>query len=145
MAPLDATADVTALIKPRLGFAPEERKRYGVIRHRPVTSNIGLHRMLQHSRLGMIRKAHLKARSETLTQEVRPRPFDVTRGIGSFSGGNPQKPSTGRGLAADTRMVLFDDPAHGIDVGPRRKTMTRSQVGPAQAAPSSWCRPNCPR
>ncbi len=78
-------------IKAGLGLVPEERKRDGIIRQRPVTSNIGLPAMQSFSRMGMIRKAKLKARSEELMQEVRLRPFEVTKPIGSFSGGNQQK------------------------------------------------------
>lgn len=50
-------------------------------------------------------------------QEVRLRPFDVSKPIGSFSGGNQQKAIIGRWLAADTKIYLFDEPTRGIDVG----------------------------
>ena len=106
-----------ARIKAGLGLVPEERKRDGIIRHRPVASNIGLPAMHKFTRFGMIRKAFLKARAEELMREVRLRPFDVTRPIGSFSGGNQQKAIIGRWLASDTRIFLFDEPTRGIDVG----------------------------
>ena len=106
-----------ARIKAGLGLVPEERKRDGIIRHRPVTANIGLPAMQKWSRAGIIRKALLKARSEALMQEVRLRPFDVTRPIGSFSGGNQQKAIIGRWLATETQVFLFDEPTRGIDVG----------------------------
>jgi len=106
-----------ARIRAGLGLVPEERKRDGIIRHRPVTSNIGLASMRQFSRAGFIRKRALHKRSEELMKEVRLRPFDVTRSIGSFSGGNQQKAIIGRWLAADTRVFLFDEPTRGIDVG----------------------------
>lgn len=104
-------------IRSGLGLVPEERKRDGIIRHRPVTTNIGLPAMRRFSRLGLIRRAMLKARSEELMREVGLRPLDVTRPIGSFSGGNQQKAIIGRWLAADTRIFLFDEPTRGIDVG----------------------------
>jgi ribose transport system ATP-binding protein len=104
-------------IRAGLGLLPEERKRDGIIRHRPVTTNIALPAMRRFSRLGLIRRAHLKARSEELMREVQLRPFDVSRPIGSFSGGNQQKAIIGRWLAADTRIFLFDEPTRGIDVG----------------------------
>jgi ribose transport system ATP-binding protein len=104
-------------IRAGLGLVPEERKRDGIIRHRPVASNIGLPAMRQFSRLGLIRKAHLKNRATALMQEVRLRPLDVTRAIGSFSGGNQQKAIIGRWLATNTRIFLFDEPTRGIDVG----------------------------
>jgi ribose transport system ATP-binding protein len=106
-----------ARIRAGLGLVPEERKRDGIIRHRPVTSNIGLPAMRFYSRFGLIRKSWLKARAETLMQEVRLRPFDVSQPIGSFSGGNQQKAIIGRWLATDTRIFLFDEPTRGIDVG----------------------------
>lgn len=100
-----------------LGLVPEERKRDGIIRHRPVTTNIGLPAMRRFSRAGLIRKRMLKTRSEELMREVGLRPLDVSRPIGSFSGGNQQKAIIGRWLAADTRIFLFDEPTRGIDVG----------------------------
>ncbi|MBI1173080.1 ATP-binding cassette domain-containing protein [bacterium] len=106
-----------ARIKAGLGLVPEERKRDGIVRHRPVTSNIGLPAMRRFSRLGLIRKGVLKARSEELMKEVNLRPFDVSRPIGSFSGGNQQKAIIGRWLAAGTAIFLFDEPTRGIDVG----------------------------
>ncbi|MGB8814926.1 MAG: sugar ABC transporter ATP-binding protein [Paracoccaceae bacterium] len=106
-----------ARIKAGLGLVPEERKRDGIIRHRPITSNVGLPAMRRFSRMGLIRKTFLKERAEELMQEVRLRPLDVTRPIGSFSGGNQQKAIIGRWLASDTRIFLFDEPTRGIDVG----------------------------
>lgn len=108
---------VRTRIRAGLGLVPEERKRDGIIRHRPVTSNIGLPAMREFSRFGMIRRSKLKARSEELMQEVRLRPFDVSKPIGSFSGGNQQKAIIGRWLAANTKIYLFDEPTRGIDVG----------------------------
>ncbi len=106
-----------ARIRAGLGLVPEERKRDGIIRHRPITTNIGLPAMRRFSRLGLIRKGMLRNRSEDLMREVGLRPLDVSRAIGSFSGGNQQKAIIGRWLAADTRIFLFDEPTRGIDVG----------------------------
>ena len=106
-----------ARIKAGLGLVPEERKRDGIIRHRPVTANIGLPSMQRFTQAGLIQKGKLKARSEELMKEVNLRPFDVSKPIGSFSGGNQQKAIIGRWLAADTKIYLFDEPTRGIDVG----------------------------
>jgi len=106
-----------ARIKAGLGLVPEERKRDGIIRHRPVTTNIGLPAMNKFTQGGLIQKRKLKARSEELMKEVNLRPFDVSKPIGSFSGGNQQKAIIGRWLAADTKIYLFDEPTRGIDVG----------------------------
>lgn len=112
-----AGGDPRRRIRAGLGLLPEERKRDGIIRHRPVMTNIALPAMRRFSRLGLIRRGHLRARSEELMRDVQLRPFDVSRPIGTFSGGNQQKAIIGRWLAADTRIFLFDEPTRGIDVG----------------------------
>ena len=106
-----------ARITAGLGLVPEERKCDGIIRHRPVTSNTGLPAMRRFSRLGVIRRAMLRAKTEDLMRQVNLRPLDVARPIGSFSGGNQQKAIIGRWLAAGTQIFLFDEPTRGIDVG----------------------------
>ncbi len=112
-----AASGPRARIRAGLGLVPEERKRDGIIRHRPVTTNVGLPAMRRFSRFGLIRNGMLRARTEDLMREVGLRPLDVSRSIGSFSGGNQQKAIIGRWLAADTRIFLFDEPTRGIDVG----------------------------
>jgi ribose transport system ATP-binding protein len=106
-----------ARIAAGLGLLPEERKRDGIIRHRPVTTNVGLPSMAAFSQGGLIAKRRLHARTEALMKEVGLRPLDVTKPIGQFSGGNQQKAIIGRWLAADTQVFLFDEPTRGIDVG----------------------------
>jgi ribose transport system ATP-binding protein len=106
-----------ARIKAGLGLVPEERKRDGIIRHRPITANTALPAMHLFSRAGLIRTRMLRDRTEALMKQVNLRPLDVTRPIGSFSGGNQQKAIIGRWLAAGTDIFLFDEPTRGIDVG----------------------------
>ena len=45
------------------------------------------------------------------------RPLDIDRPIRLFSGGNQQKAIIARWLAAKARILLFDEPTRGIDVG----------------------------
>ena len=116
-----------ARIRAGLGLVPEERKRDGIIRHRPTTANTALPAMRSFSRLGLIRQAALKTRTEALMKQVNLRPLDVTRPIGSFSGGNQQKAIIGRWLAAGTEIFLFDEPTRGIDVGAKAEIYDLTQ------------------
>ena len=106
-----------AAIAAGLGLLPEERKRDGIVARRSVRSNIGLASMRRFSRLGFVRQRALAAESEALMRDLNLRPLAIERPIGQFSGGNQQKAIIGRWIAAGARILLFDEPTRGIDVG----------------------------
>ena len=106
-----------AAIAAGLGLLPEERKRDGIIARRSIRSNIGLSSMRRFSRFGFVRQRALAKESLSLMQELNLRPLDINRPIGRFSGGNQQKAIIGRWIAAGARVLLFDEPTRGIDVG----------------------------
>src|SRR3954454_20310275 len=106
-----------AAIAAGLGLLPEERKREGIVARRSVRSNIALASMRRFSRLGFVRQRALAAESEALMRDLTLRPLAIERPIGQFSGGNQQKAIIGRWIAAGARILLFDEPTRGIDVG----------------------------
>ncbi|WAJ28855.1 sugar ABC transporter ATP-binding protein [Antarcticirhabdus aurantiaca] len=106
-----------AAIAAGLGLLPEERKRDGIVARRSVRSNIALSSMHRFSRGGFVKKRALSRESERLMRELNLRPLDIERPIGQFSGGNQQKAIIGRWIAAGARILLFDEPTRGIDVG----------------------------
>jgi ribose transport system ATP-binding protein len=106
-----------AAIAAGLGLLPEERKRDGIVARRSVRSNIALASMRRFSRLGFVRQKALAAESQALMGDLNLRPLAIERPIGKFSGGNQQKAIIGRWIAAGARILLFDEPTRGIDVG----------------------------
>jgi ribose transport system ATP-binding protein len=112
-----------ALANPRdaiaagIGLVPEERKREGIIPLRSVSRNLGLASLGSLSRSGLIDQKRLNLIAAEKFQRVNLRPFQPSREIRHFSGGNQQKAIIARWLAAGTRIVLFDEPTRGIDVG----------------------------
>ena len=73
--------------------------------------------MRRFSRLGFVRQRALASESEALMRDLNLRPLAIERPIGQFSGGNQQKAIIGRWIAAGARILLFDEPTRGIDVG----------------------------
>jgi ribose transport system ATP-binding protein len=106
-----------AAIAAGIGLLPEERKREGIIPGRSVTINMALPSMGRFSRAGIINHRKLKRTAEDLLKRVNLRPFQLDRQIKLFSGGNQQKAIIARWLAAGSRILLFDEPTRGIDVG----------------------------
>ena len=106
-----------AAIQSGLGLLPEERKRDGIIRERPVSSNVALPSFRLFSSLGLIRRKKIERASLDILRDMDLRPLNIDKPIGTFSGGNQQKVIIGRWLAASAEILLFDEPTRGIDVG----------------------------
>lgn len=100
-----------------IGLVPEERKGEGIVPLRSISSNMALASMGVFAPRGVIDHSRLKRVAAEKMKRVNLRPFLLDRPIRLFSGGNQQKAIIGRWLAAGTRILLFDEPTRGIDVG----------------------------
>ena len=106
-----------AAIRAGLGYLPEERHRDGIVRGRSVASNLALPSMARFAPRGIVRAGVVRETAVRILSGLKLRPLDVDRAIGTFSGGNQQKAIVGRWLAAEARVLLFDEPTRGVDVG----------------------------
>ncbi len=100
-----------------MGFLTEDRKQQGLVLHCSVTENISLTSLDSVSRAGVI---DLEAETELARREVdrlRIRVASLDQELVNLSGGNQQKVVLARWLAARCRVLLFDEPTRGIDVG----------------------------
>jgi ribose transport system ATP-binding protein len=100
-----------------LGFLTEDRKQQGLVLQCTVTENITLTSLDEVSRAGAI---DLGAEAELAQVEVdrlHIRVASLDQKIVNLSGGNQQKVVLARWLAARCRVLLFDEPTRGIDVG----------------------------
>lgn len=112
-----ASHDPRQAIAAGLGLLPEERKRDGILRDRPVTSNVALPSFRKFARGGWIQRKLIADTSLRILRDMNLRPLAIDKTIGTFSGGNQQKVIIGRWLAASADVMLFDEPTRGIDVG----------------------------
>ncbi len=110
-------ANPRAAIAGGVALLPEERKKDGIVPLRSVLSNIALPSLRRRARFGLVRSRELRASASLLTQGVSLRPPDMDRAIRLFSGGNQQKAIICRWLLAEARILIFDEPTRGIDVG----------------------------
>lgn len=112
-----ANHNVCAAIRAGIGLVPEDRKKEGIIKARAVKMNMALPSLRNFTIAGLIRKVRLSRTANKVMSEVKLRPLDIEKAIGTLSGGNQQKVIIGRWLAADTEVFLFDEPTRGIDIG----------------------------
>jgi ribose transport system ATP-binding protein len=107
----------------RLGIAliTEDRKGEGLLLPQPVAANVTLGNVGAVSRYGVVDAARENTLARTQIDALRIRTSGPAQPVGELSGGNQQKVVIGRWLARDItqplRVVLFDEPTRGIDVG----------------------------
>jgi len=109
--------NVRAAIKAGIGLVPEDRKKEGIIKERAVKMNMALPSMHHFTVGGLLSQARLNRKAQTVMGDLKLRPLDIGKSIGTLSGGNQQKVIIGRWVAADASVFLFDEPTRGIDIG----------------------------
>jgi ABC-type sugar transport system ATPase subunit len=102
--------DPATAIGRRIGFVPGERAQ-GLVMGMSVRDNIAL------PSLGRIGRRALDELVAKLMDALDIRPRDPARPVRELSGGNQQKVMFARWLAGNTRVLLLDEPTHGIDIG----------------------------
>jgi ribose transport system ATP-binding protein len=100
-----------------IGLVPEDRKTQGLILDMAVANNCTLTILNRISRWGVLRMGKRQGVAEEYVQRLAIK-TPSTRQIARYlSGGNQQKVVISKWLASDARILIFDEPTRGIDVG----------------------------
>lgn len=100
-----------------IALVPEDRKRHGVMLGTSVKDNINMAIYERNSTLSVIDSKKEKQTAEKHIQELGIKTPTMHQLAKNLSGGNQQKVILGRWLAANSKVVIFDEPTRGIDVG----------------------------
>jgi ribose transport system ATP-binding protein len=101
-------------------LAPEDRRRHGLVLTDTVEHNLSLPNLPLLSRLlGWVSRPAERALSADLMSRLHVKASGPHQAVGLLSGGNQQKVVLGKWLARQPRVVLYDEPTRGVDVGAR--------------------------
>ncbi|MGD0706866.1 MAG: sugar ABC transporter ATP-binding protein [Anaerolineaceae bacterium] len=101
----------------RFGYMPEDRKKEGVLEELPVQRNISLPSLADISRFfGSIRFRKEREMAEFEVKELDIKTTSLAQLVRNLSGGNQQKVSLAKWLAAGSEILLLVEPTQGIDV-----------------------------
>ena len=99
-------------------LAPEDRKKDGLCTKLSIRQNLALPNLdIICNKLGVIRKSKEDELCAEAVQNLRIKTPNIEVDSGNLSGGNQQKVVVGKWLARNSRVVIFDEPTRGIDVG----------------------------
>jgi len=108
-----------AAIQNGIVLCPEDRKKEGIIPVASVMENMNLSARRHFSTLGFfINDAVERRNAEEHVKKLAVKTPSLKQQIKNLSGGNQQKVILGRWLSEpDVKVILFDEPTRGIDVG----------------------------
>ena len=104
-------------IKNGVSLLTEDRKLQGLVLGMMVRENISLPNLLSLARFGVVQRKRENHIADQYIQELRirtPTREQITRNL---SGGNQQKVVLSKWLFTDAKVMIFDEPTRGIDVG----------------------------
>jgi ribose transport system ATP-binding protein len=112
--PRDAIANGICLLT-------EDRKAQGLVLGLSARDNFALPNLDRWSPWGWIRKAKELSEFERFVASLRIRLAGPGQRARDLSGGNQQKLLLARWLERDSRVLIFDEPTRGIDVGAKHE------------------------
>lgn len=103
-------------IAKRIGFVTEDRRRTGLLLAKPICENIGLPSLTAHANRGVVNEKWENEVSEEYKEKLHIKAPSIKTITSTLSGGNQQKIILAKWLAADSEILILDEPTRGIDV-----------------------------
>ncbi len=115
-------------IKNGLAMVTENRRETGFFHNFDIKQNISILPFIKASSLGgaggLISSKFEKECAEAQKKSLNIKCYSVDQGITELSGGNQQKVILGKWVAADSQIIIFDEPTKGIDIGSKSEIYT---------------------
>ncbi len=100
-----------------IGLVTEDRKALGLVLGMAVRENISLANLGVLSRLGFVNRRREREVARKYVEDVLIKTPSVEQSVQNLSGGNQQKVVLAKWLFTESRVLIFDEPTRGIDVG----------------------------
>jgi len=112
--PLDA-------IHHKIGLLTEDRKGQGLFLEMTVRWNISFPIIKRLSKYGVVNTKKEDEIARKFKERINIKTPSLSQQVINLSGGNQQKVVLAKSLAAETDILIFDEPTRGIDVGAKQE------------------------
>ena len=115
--PTKITSAANALHDYGIGYVSEDRKREGLILMHSVLGNAGITVWKSLAkRFGFLSDQTIIDRTSPVLRNLEVKTPSIYQTIGNLSGGNQQKVSVAKWIAAGVKLLIIDEPSVGIDI-----------------------------
>ncbi|MBV9671321.1 MAG: sugar ABC transporter ATP-binding protein, partial [Verrucomicrobia bacterium] len=98
-------------------LVPEDRRKTGLITDMTVRENVTLPDLWNYSKAGLISYAEEISAAEKQRKKLAIKTASCDTLAKNLSGGNQQKVVLGKWLSLRPKLIIFDEPTRGVDVG----------------------------
>jgi ABC-type sugar transport system ATPase subunit len=109
--------DPRKAVQAGLGLLTEDRKRLGLLLELTIRENASIADLDEISRFTLVDRKEERGIVDKYLGGLRLRASSWEQPVSSLSGGNQQKVLLARWLATRAKVLLFDEPTKGVDVG----------------------------
>jgi ribose transport system ATP-binding protein len=102
-------------------LVPEDRKRSGLLLDVSICENISLPNLATYARSYLMQTAPEARNAEQQRKQLNIRSRSILSLAGTLSGGNQQKVVLAKWLSMKPRVIIFDEPTRGVDVGAKQE------------------------
>lgn len=113
--------DTTDALEKGIGMIPEDRKRTGVFLPFSIRWNTVISALKQISHFGVVDRKKEREIADYYIGRLQIRTPSPDQLAGNLSGGNQQKVVLAKTMAANTNIIIFDEPTRGVDVGAKQE------------------------
>jgi ribose transport system ATP-binding protein len=96
---------------------PEDRRNAGLITEIPIRENITLPSLERYAKAGLIAFDRERKAATDICQKMNVKAPSVEERVINLSGGNQQKVVLAKWLSLEPKVLIFDEPTRGVDVG----------------------------
>lgn len=104
-----------------IGLIPEDRKHQGAFLLNTISWNICISNIKKLSKYLVVDSKSENSQAENYGKLLRIKAPSMEQKVVNLSGGNQQKVVLAKVMAAETDVLIFDEPTRGIDVGAREE------------------------
>lgn len=108
-------------LKLGIGLVPEDRKEQGCFLNMTIEWNIAISNIRNLTKNKLVSKKKIAQSAADFREKLNIKTPSLQQRVGNLSGGNQQKVVVAKVLAANTDIIIFDEPTRGIDIGARHE------------------------